>query len=246
MALPAVAQVPDNVVQIGIVPGWRDDEGRHVAGLSISLAPGWKTYWRAPGDGGIPPLFNWSGSSNVTDVEVRYPVPEVFYVNGMRTIGYRDHVLFPLVIDPKDSAGDIRLSGQVEIGVCEDICIPVAFTIAAELHPVRQDSAALSAALNDRPVAGGSLRCEISPIVDGLRVGVETDMAPMGSDEVAVIEAGESGLWISEASVSRTGATLRAEVEIVPPNAKPFALARSDVRLTILAGGEAMEMIGCD
>ena len=246
LALPAPAQVPDNVAQIGIIPGWRDGEGRHVAGLSIRLAPGWKTYWRAPGDGGFPPLFNWSGSSNVSDVEVRFPVPDVFDQNGIRTIGYKDSVLFPLLIRPDDSGGTIRLAGEIEIGVCQDICIPVAFTISAELTPARQDSDALSAALNDRPSVGGSLRCEISPIADGLRVEVETDMDPMGGEEVAVVEAGESGLWISEADVRRTGVTLRAEVEMVPPTAKPFALARSDVRLTILADGRAVEALGCD
>lgn len=246
LALPAVAQVPDNVARVGIDPGWRDDDGRHVAGLSISLAPGWKTYWRAPGDGGIPPLFNWSGSSNVADVEVRYPVPDVFQQNGIRTIGYQDRVLFPLLIKPHDAAGTIRLTGEIEIGVCEEICIPVAFSISAELTPVRRESAALTAALADRPSVGGTLRCEISPIADGLRVNVETDMQPLNGQEVAVIEAGETGLWISEADVARSGLTLRAEVEMVPPTAKPFALARSDVRLTVLGGGQAVESLGCD
>jgi DsbC/DsbD-like thiol-disulfide interchange protein len=246
LAMPAAAQVPDDVVQVTILPGWPDTDGRHVAGLLIRMAPGWKTYWRAPGDSGIPPLFNWSGSSNVSDVEVRYPVPDVFYLNDIRIIGYKDSVLFPLLIRPRDSAGTIRLAGEVEIGVCEDICIPVAFTVSAELTPARQESDALSDALNDRPSVGGSLRCEISPIADGLRVAVETDMDQMGAEEVAVVEAGTSGLWISAADVRRSGTTFRAEVEMVPPTAKPFALARSDVRLTVLADGRAVEALGCD
>lgn len=246
VSVPAAAQVPDDVARMGIVEGWRDSEGRHVAGLSIRLAPGWKTYWRAPGDGGIPPVFNWSGSSNVADVDVLYPVPEVFLQNGLRSIGYKDSVLFPLLIEPRDRSDAISLHGEIEIGVCEDICIPVTFRISAQLLPTKQDSAALSAALNDRPEIGGALRCEISPIADGLRVGVETDVEQMGGEEVVVVEAGESGLWISEADVSRSGATLRAEVEMVPPDARPFALARADVRVTILAGGKAIEALGCD
>ena len=68
----------------------------------------------------------------------------------------------------------------------------------------------------------------------------------MQGEEVAIIEAGESGLWISEATVDRRGVTLRAEVEMVPPTAQPFALARSNVRLTVLAGGKAVEALGCD
>ena len=246
LALPVSAQVPDNVAEIGIVPGWREADGRHVAGLSIRLAPGWKTYWRAPGEGCIPPVFNWSGSTNIAGVDIHFPVPEVFHQNWLRSIGYKDSVLFPLLIDTHDDTGPIRLTGEIEIGVCEEICIPVTFHVAAELKPERQHSQSLTAALNNRPDVGSPIRCEISPIADGLRVGVETQMAPIGGEEVAIVEAGEAGLWISEALVSRSGATLRAEVEMVPPNAKPFALARSDVRLTILAGGKAVESLGCD
>ena len=244
--IPAPAQNLDDVAQVGIVPGWRDDQGRHVAGLSIQLAPGWKTYWRSPGEGGIPPLFNWSGSSNVDGVDVHYPVPEVFDQNGLRSIGYRNSVLFPLLIDTKNDARAIRLRGEIEIGVCEDICIPVALRVSADLPASGTSSDALDAALRDRPTVGGELRCEITPIADGLKVEVETDVPQMQGEEVAIIEAGESGLWISEATVDRRGVTLRAEVEMVPPTAQPFALARSNVRLTVLAGGQAIEALGCD
>lgn len=245
MALPAAAQVPSDVVRVEILPGWREDDGRHVAGLSIRLAPGWKTYWRAPGDGGIPPIFDWSGSSNVTAVGVHYPVPDVFRVNGMRSIGYSEHVMFPLVIGTQEAGAPVRLNGTVELGVCQDICIPVSFDVRADLGPVGQSNPALAQALGDRPRGGGEMRCEITPIADGLRVTVVTDMAPVGADEVAIVEASESGLWISEAEIERSGNTLRAEVEMVPPAAKPFALARSDVRLTVLAGGQAVEIEGC-
>ena len=74
---PALSQMPDNLARAEISPGWREGYS-HVAGLTIRLAPGWKTYWRAPGDAGIPPSFNWSGSKNVADVRVQFPVPEVF------------------------------------------------------------------------------------------------------------------------------------------------------------------------
>jgi DsbC/DsbD-like thiol-disulfide interchange protein len=244
--VPAMAQNLDDVAQVGIVPGWRDDQGRHIAGLSIKLAPGWKTYWRSPGEGGIPPLFNWSGSSNVDGVDVHYPVPEVFDQNGLRSIGYKGSVLFPLLIDTKNDSRAIRLRGEIEIGVCEDICIPITLRVSADLPASGTSSGALDAALRDRPTIGGELRCEITPIADGLKVEVETDVPPMQGEEVAIIETGETGLWISEATIDRRGVTLRAEVEMVPPTAQPFALARSNVRLTVLAGGRAVEALGCD
>ena len=81
-AAPVSAQMPDTLAEAEIAPGWREGN-THVAGLTIRLAPGWKTYWRAPGDAGIPPGFNWSGSSNVAGVRVQFPVPSVFTQSGI-------------------------------------------------------------------------------------------------------------------------------------------------------------------
>lgn len=242
----AQAQVPGDVVQISILPGWREADGRHIAGLSIRLAKGWKTYWRAPGDGGIPPEFNWSGSSNLAGAEVRFPVPEVFDQNGLRSIGYRGEVIFPLVLQAERPGDPIRLEGEIEIGVCEEVCVPVSARVMAELPAPGADSGLLRAALADRPQPGAGMDCEISPISDGLVVRITTRIAPMADDEVAIVEATETGLWISQAALSRDGQSLTAEVEMVPPDAKPFALARGDVRLTVLAGGRAVEIEGCD
>src|SRR5438552_1656004 len=47
-------------------------------GLQFELRPGWKTYWRSPGDAGFPPRGDWSRSSNVADVSVAWPAPERF------------------------------------------------------------------------------------------------------------------------------------------------------------------------
>ena len=55
----------DDILQVELRPGWRRDDGTHIAALQISLAPGWKTYWRQPGDTGIPPKFDFTGSSNL-------------------------------------------------------------------------------------------------------------------------------------------------------------------------------------
>ena len=61
---------------------------------------GWKTYWRMPGDAGIPPQFDWSGSQNVKSVEVLWPAPQRFIDSGGETVGYKDRVVFPLRIVP--------------------------------------------------------------------------------------------------------------------------------------------------
>lgn len=244
---PVVAQaVPDDVVRLSFDPGWREHDGTHMAGLTIHLAPGWKTYWRAPGDGGIPPRFNWSGSQNVNGASVQFPVPEVTMVNGIRTIGYKNAVTFPIRFSTIDPNKPVQLHAEVELGVCEEICVPITVRFQAELPTKGTASDHLRFTMADRPDAGGTIKCEITPIADGLRLVATVDLPAMGSDEVVVIEASEAGVWVSNAITSRSGRLMTAEVEMVPPSAKPFALARSDVRMTVLAGGRAMEMLGCE
>ena len=95
LALPSasVALPLDKLAQVEVLPGWRAANGDHIAGLRITLAPGWKTYWRAPGDAGIPPIFSFTGSQNIQAVAPHWPVPEVFDSNGVQTIGYHDGVV---------------------------------------------------------------------------------------------------------------------------------------------------------
>lgn len=246
LSAPAPAQqVGSDLVRTELMPGWRDG-GIHVAGLTIRLRPGWKTYWRAPGDAGIPPRFNWSGSRNIKSVKVQFPVPEVMDQNGFRSIGYYDGVTFPLWIEPRDANAPIDLRGEIGIGVCEEICVPVTLRIAGTLPAQGQRGGPLSKMIGDRPDRAAGLRCETAPIVDGLRLLASVVLPRMRGEEVAVIETGDPDVWVSSPVVTRAGDILTAEVEMVPPSAKPFALARSEVRMTVLAGGRAVEMLGCD
>src|SRR6056297_1939284 len=90
MAGPARAQggLPGEVVRAEILGGWVTESGTRIVGLRLSLAPGWRTYWSVPGDAGIPPQFDWSGSDNLVGVRVHWPAPTVFETYGMRTAGY--------------------------------------------------------------------------------------------------------------------------------------------------------------
>ena len=87
-AAPAAAQsVPDNVVRAELRPGWTTPDGTRIAALHLVLAPGWKTYWRSPGDAGIPPEFDWKGSRNLGSVTFRCPRQEIYERNGCSTLG---------------------------------------------------------------------------------------------------------------------------------------------------------------
>ncbi len=244
IAAPGIAQVPDELAYADLSAGWRDGH-THVAGLTIRLATGWKTYWRVPGEAGIPPVFNWSGSSNVAAVGVHFPVPTVFEQGGVRGIGYDGQVTFPLKVRTRDASAPVRLRGEIDIGVCEEVCVLVTLQVRADLPVHGVLDHALAAILEDRPESGGRLNCEFVPIVDGLRLVARTTLPHMGSEETVVVETGDPQVWVSSPILQRDGEQLQAVVEMVPPSARPFSLARADVRMTVLSDGRAIEMVGC-
>lgn len=110
------------------------------AGLEMELADGWKTYWRMPGDaGGVPPEFDWSGSSNVARFDVAYPAPMRMTDRAGSSIGYKKHVIFPVVVKTEKSNQSVTLKLQLAFGVCREICVPsegtYEVTIPAEARP---------------------------------------------------------------------------------------------------------------
>lgn len=246
-----LAQSYDNLAAIEVLPGWRTDNGAHIAGLRITLEPGWKTYWRAPGDGGIPPQFSFAGSENIIGVSPHWPVPEVFRQNGLNSIGYHDTVVFPLTVSTENTDADMQISGNLQIGVCEEICIPVTLSFDAHLPIDGTRDPAITAALINRPLTPaeanvGAVTCAISPIEDGLTLTAAIDLPRTGPDEFVVIEAGDPNIWVSEADTTRIGDSLNATVDMVHSAGNTFALDRSKVRITVLSAGQAVDIKGCN
>ncbi|KMW57874.1 putative thio:disulfide interchange protein [Candidatus Rhodobacter oscarellae] len=240
----------DDVADFEILPGWRTKDGTRMTALRITLAPGWKTYWRAPGEAGIPPRFDWAGSENLASVRFFWPAPDVFEQNGMRSVGYAREPVLPIELTPKRAGQAIALRADVEIGVCEDVCIPVNMRIAADLEGAGASDARIRAALNARPEtareAGAvQVRCRIDAIEDGLRVTASVQMPALGPGEVTVFELPDQTIWIAEAQTSRDGGILTATTEMVPANNRPFSLDRSQVRITVLAAGRGVDLQGC-
>ncbi|MBV0913200.1 protein-disulfide reductase DsbD domain-containing protein [Anianabacter salinae] len=234
---------------ISILPGWRTPQGTYLAALKVALGPGWKTYWRSPGDAGIPPQFDWSQSSNIAGVDLHWPTPLVFEQNGMRTIGYAHELILPMELTPA-RPGALRIDTEIQIGVCQDICIPMNVRVRADLDGPGAHDPRISAALDDAPVLGRhagvqGTSCAVEPIADGLRVRADIAMPRLGPDEVAVFEMPDKSIWISEAMSERSGPRLSAVAEMVPPSGRPFMLNRSDVRITVLSAGRAVEIDGC-
>lgn len=247
-AVPAAADLSD-VAQLDIIPGWTASDGTQIAGLDIRLAPGWKTYWRAPGAGGIPPVISFEGSDNIATAQFRWPVPEVFEQNGMQSVGYMGGVVLPIELAPLGD-GPMHLSGSILIGVCEEVCIPVTMTFDMPLPQSDRRDPALLAAILDRPMTAEEAgvrasTCKIEPISDGLKVTATVTAPSTGGNEAMVVEIADKTVWVSEAYTKRDGRQISGVVDMVSATGEAFALDRSAIRITIIGNDSAIDIQGC-
>ena len=102
----------------------RDGSPTLMAGVQLRMNPEWKTYWKNPGDSGVPPSFDWSGSTNLKHAEVLYPAPHRFADGGGTSIGYDDEIVFPIEITPVRAGEPVILKLTFDYGLCKDLCIP--------------------------------------------------------------------------------------------------------------------------
>jgi len=93
--------------------------------IQIELKEGWKTYWRTPGDSGIPPEFDFSKSSNLKDIEIRWPAPKSFQDEYGYSIGYKDSLILPVRAVARNRILPAVVDLTMRYGVCERICVPV-------------------------------------------------------------------------------------------------------------------------
>lgn len=249
-ATPAPAQGLDGVVELDILDGGRTANGTYLGALRLTLKDGWKTYWRAPGDAGIPPQFDWSRSGNVGDVSITWPAPDIFDQNGLQSIGYEDQLVLPVEITPSNPAKPVRLRGEMDLGVCKDVCIPEHLDFDHTLDANAGRNPAIAAALAQRPFSAREARvskasCHLTPTKDGMQIEARVTMPSAGGREVAVIEPGNPTLWASRPDTERQGDTLVARSEIINASGAPFALDRSEIRITVLGTNHAVDIQGC-
>ncbi|WP_246587860.1 protein-disulfide reductase DsbD domain-containing protein [Paracoccus bogoriensis] len=250
LALPAPAQMrpteselPLGLVDARLLPGWIDEAGNRIAALELVLKPGWKTYWRSPGDSGLPPSFSWDGSENLRDVVFHWPAPEAIRSGDTQELGYHDHLVLPFTASPADATRPVTLHSQIELGLCDNICVPAQLDLSAPPPGTLPDSR-IKAALAETPRLVEHLpECRIEAIADGLRV----EMAlPSEAPELAAIEVeGKPDLWVSGAQIEMRADGPVAVAEMVGPEAAPFPLDPSALRLTVVSAKDAVESLGC-
>ena len=124
-----------------------------LGGIAFQLQPGWKTYWRTPGDSGVPPRFDFSKSENIEAVTVLWPAPTKFDDGaGGHSLGYHDQIVLPLRIVAKNADKPVTLRATINYAVCEKLCIPVQSDAELAFASVAStEDSALFAALDTVP-----------------------------------------------------------------------------------------------
>jgi len=220
------------------------------AGIEIKLDAGWKTYWRDPGDSGVPPTFDFSSSTNVKATTVLWPAPERFPDGaGGNSIGYRDHVILPLRVTLNDAGKPATVHLKLNYAVCGKLCVPAEANLELALSGRGAEDASIESAEKLVPRrtalgAGGDLFIRSVHRESGTpheRVMVEV-AAPEGA-EVDLFAEGPTAEWALPLPEPReTDGKIRRftfELDGLPPGATARG---ATLTLTAISGDDAIEV----
>jgi DsbC/DsbD-like thiol-disulfide interchange protein len=220
------------------------------AGIEIRLKQGWHTYWRYPGDAGVPPRFDFAGSQNVKSVEVLWPAPRRLPEAGLDTIGYDRDVILPLRVTPQDQAKPVMLQVKADYAICEKLCVPaqtkggLALTGGQTAQEVRLAAAESRVPKKVALGAGSSLAVRsVRRQEGGDRPHVVVDVAVPRGASVDLFAEGATEQWALPLPVAIDGAAglqrFTLELDGAPPDA---TFAGALIRLTVVTDGEAIEV----
>jgi DsbC/DsbD-like thiol-disulfide interchange protein len=220
-----------------------------LGGIAIQLQPGWKTYWRTPGDSGVPPRFDFSKSENVEAVTILWPAPTKFDDGaGGHSLGYHDQVVLPLRIVAKNADKPVTLRAAVNYAVCEKLCIPVEADAELPFTSVAStEDSALFAALDSVPKPANIGDPNPLTIRDVEREGKSTVLvdvaAPAGTGEINLFVEGPTPDWsLPVPKLLEHGPPgvkrFSFELDGLPPGTNPEGAA---LKLTLVGGEHSYE-----
>jgi DsbC/DsbD-like thiol-disulfide interchange protein len=219
------------------------------AGIEIKLKPGWHTYWRYPGDSGVPPRFSFSGSDNVATVKVLYPAPHAFTDDAGTTIGYKGNVIFPLRVFPRQQDRPVTLHLKIEYAVCEKLCVPVEANAVLKLPgEAGPNDATLAAAeaMVPKPVSAAEAGLTARIASDNkIKPLVFVDLAASTGLPVELFVEGPTPEWALPIPKPAQGAPaghqyFGFDLDGLPPGVNPKG--PYELTFTIVTGGHATEV----
>lgn len=221
------------------------------AGIELKLSEGFKTYWRDPGNSGVPPVFDWSGSHNLAKVEVLWPAPRRFFDGTGQSIGYKASMVFPLLITPKDVSAPVVLTLKLRYAVCDKLCIPAEGTASLTLpttgtSPHEKLLSRFEAAVPRRQPIGAHAPTTITAAkllaADPPLLSVEA-FVPKGTAGVSVFAEGPNGFYFGDpVLVSREPKGEQERLLFhLPIEERPKDAKRFTAKLTLAASSGAIE-----
>ncbi|GAB1718111.1 MAG: protein involved in C cytochrome biogenesis [Nitrobacter sp.] len=220
-----------------------------LGGIAFQLDPGWKTYWRTPGDSGMPPRFDFSKSDNIDAVTVLWPAPSKFPDGaGGHSFGYRDQVVLPLRIAAKNADKPLTLRATINYAVCAKLCVPVDADVELPFVSVASaEDSALAAALDTVPKPARIGDPNPLTIRDVKRKGKSRVIVDVVSsnpkDDVSLFVEGPTPDWALPIPTRLSHAPrgvkrFSFKLDGLPPNTSPDGAA---LKLTLVGGKQAYE-----
>src|SRR3979409_1931596 len=208
-----------------------------LGGIAVQLQPGWKTYWRMPGDSGVPPRFDFSKSENVEAVTVMWPAPTKFDDGaGGYSLGYHDQIVLPLRIVAKNADKPVTLRAAINYAVCEKLCIPVEANAELAIASVAStEESALFAALDTahKPAnVGDPNPLTIRDVKRDGKAGVLVDVISPDGHQVSLFVEGPTPDWALPVPKLR---------ENSPPGIKRFGFELEGVPPGVSSEGAALK-----
>lgn len=230
-----------------LITAVRPESQRIDAALEVLLEKGWKTYWRSPGESGIPPFFDFSQSSNIVDASVKFPTPTYFNELGTEIVGYKDRVVFPIQLEIGTFGKPVVLQMRTVIGICGEVCIPVQANISVKEPGTIGPAFDVSRALNDAAASLPSNPKEELQVVSAgwneyepAQLNIEAHVNETSKDVQLHVEGPEGWYLLPAKLVERKGNKIRFLLDIsdAPKDANP---ATTNFRFTLVADGRGIE-----
>jgi DsbC/DsbD-like thiol-disulfide interchange protein len=213
--------------------------GVYHVGVEIKLDPGTLTYWRTPGDAGVPPVFAFAGSSNLARAQVLFPAPTRYVEDGAQTFGYKGDVTFPVDVTPRDRQSPVNLVLDLHYATCDQICLPAEAKIGVTLTPQAKagPEAARIAAANSRVPeivdGAGGHSVKVEPLAAASAPTWTIAFSPVPSASADLFAEGPDGYFFD---THRNGG-----FQITLAQAPPDAKGPVPVTLTLVDGAAAYQ-----
>lgn len=222
------------------------------AGVELKMQSGWKTYWRYPGDSGVPPVFDFGGSENIKSVTVLWPAPERFSDGTGYSIGYKDSVILPLRVIPRDERKPVFLRLKLDYAVCESLCVPAKANVELQFSSGDGFSDSIVAAAEARvpkPTSIGTGQSliirSVHRLLGALRGRVVVDVATPMPARVDLFAEGPTPKWALPVPEPIQGAPAGGlqrfgfDLDGLPPGASADG---ATLKFTAVSRGQAIEV----